>query len=674
MAVSPRQSLYVIVFFFFSTLALFAPPPCAAKTAPAPDDIFTVYPEIKPNVDFWIDIFTRYSEKEGVVHHTRDLSKIFAVIPLDPARTQAAAKDNRKKIKQAVKTWETALTQASRGTLQDPEKKQKIHALFGKTPDAKALQRAASSLRVQTGLKEHFKEGLIRSGAMVPEFRNIFKQYGLPEDLVFLPCVESSFNVKAYSKFGAAGVWQFTRGTGKRYMKIGYVVDERRDPFIASHAAAKLLKRNHEALGDWSLAITAYNHGLNGMKRAQKRHGSYPDIYKKYRSRAFRFASRNFYSEFLAARHVAKNHQTYFGKIRLNSPTPHTLITTTDFLPAADLAKQLGVALHTIQEMNPALRPPVFDGRKYIPKNFSLRLPGQIASTTAQKAAAGLYRKKQKPSRFHRVQRGDTAGKIAMIHGVPLKDLILANGLGRRATIYVGQSLRIPSARETTIAVASAPKKPPETQVKEETAPQTVIEETTPETAPSSAMPAEPEISEPAVEPPPAAPYAPSVLTAVTADIKIIRQEQVKNRSDGLFIGIIHVAPEETLGHYADWLSIPTQRIRTLNHLAFGKSISVGQEIRIPLAKDAARAFEEKRYEFHQEILEDFFGSFFISGSDTYEIKAGDTLWDLCTNTIEIPLWLLQKYNPEMKLHALAPGQKIHYPLVTPKNGDPEVI
>ena len=210
MAVSPRQHAGLMIFVSLLTLVLFSSSPRAAVDKSPPQ--FPVYPEIKPNVDFWVDIFTRYSKRDGVVHHTRDLSKIFAVIPLDPTRTRAAAKKNRRRIKQAVDTWKTALIQAAKGTLQDPEKKKKILTLFGKTPSAGALRRAAASLRVQTGLKEHFREGLIRSGALVPEFKKIFAHYGLPQDLVFLPCVESSFNVNAYSKFGAAGVWQFTPG------------------------------------------------------------------------------------------------------------------------------------------------------------------------------------------------------------------------------------------------------------------------------------------------------------------------------------------------------------------------------------------------------------------------------------------------------------------------------
>jgi membrane-bound lytic murein transglycosylase D len=125
--------------------------------------------------------------------------------------------------------------------------------------------------------------------------------------------VESSFNPKAYSKAGAAGIWQFTRSTGKKFMKVGRGVDERRDPIRSSKAAAQLLEQNYRILRSWPLAITAYNHGISGLSKARKTKGSEEAIFSDYSTRRFQFASRNFYSEFLATRHVANNYAHYFG-------------------------------------------------------------------------------------------------------------------------------------------------------------------------------------------------------------------------------------------------------------------------------------------------------------------------------------------------------------------------
>ena len=129
-----------------------------------------------------------------------------------------------------------------------------------------------------------------------------------------MPHVESSFDVTAFSKAGAAGIWQFTRATGKKFLTVNKFLDERRDPIRASEAAAKLIKSNYERLGDWPMAVTAYNHGIAGVLRAKKEMGTYEAVFENYSGRLFEFASRNFYSEFLAARHVAKNSRTVFQR------------------------------------------------------------------------------------------------------------------------------------------------------------------------------------------------------------------------------------------------------------------------------------------------------------------------------------------------------------------------
>ena len=154
------------------------------------------------------------------------------------------------------------------------------------------------------------------------EIKQIFREHGLPVDLAYLPHVESSFNPDAYSKFGAAGIWQFTRSTGRRFMKVGYVLDERRDPIRATYAAAQLLKENYAKLGSWPLAITAYNHGLSGVRRAVRETGSddIGEIVRQYKGSRFGFASRNFYAAFLAAADVSRDSERYFGVLERNHP------------------------------------------------------------------------------------------------------------------------------------------------------------------------------------------------------------------------------------------------------------------------------------------------------------------------------------------------------------------
>jgi len=359
---------------------LFVPAPRLSYSATTPEiqhttPVFPVYPSIKPNIEFWIDIFTKFSKTQGVIHDTRNLGIIYDVIKLDASETRRSNRQNKRVKKAVIKRYKKILLHLSKRPETLSKEEKRVKALFNPGTNASDFKAAAYNIRCQTGLKKQFLDGLIRSGSVIDEFRRIFISHGLPVDLVYLPCVESSFNFKAYSRFGAAGIWQFTRSTGKQYMKIGYVVDERRDPYISSDAAARLLKKNYSRLKEWPLAITAYNHGLNGMLRAQNSKGSYERILKYYNGGSFKFASKNFYSEFLAARVIAKNPEKYFGNIPFAKPVTFQTVKTKGYLPVKEVSRKLNITITAIKALNPSLRKPVFTGQKYIPKDFNLRFP-----------------------------------------------------------------------------------------------------------------------------------------------------------------------------------------------------------------------------------------------------------------------------------------------------------
>jgi membrane-bound lytic murein transglycosylase D len=698
-----------------------------AESTHSSDAEFPLYPAIKPNVDFWVNIFTKYSKAHGVIHDINNLSIVYEVVTLDPSETAYAANTNKTVKTAVIQKYREILLKLANGIAPLSDEEIRVSALFGKTATPADFELAASNIRCQTGLSKEFKEGLIRAGAVLDEFKRIFKFYGLPEDLVYLPCVESSYNFKAYSKLGAAGIWQFTHDTGKIYMNIDYVVDERRDPYISTDAAARLLKKNYAVLGEWPLAITAYNHGLTGMLRAKNAAGNYENIFKTYQGSSFKFASRNFYSEFLAARIVAKNHEKHFGTLSFQNPSAFQTVKTKGYLMAKDLMTQFNLSVEDIQTLNPSLRPPVFTEQKYIPKGFHLKLPKTFSLHEIDKRLAGLYKSGQKPSRFHKVRKGETASSIARLHSVRLNDLVRANALGAKAAIFIGQNLRIPvrdeiiitakkepvKAKEMSPEPASIPapgpafenpvqkEKPAEAETVIAQAPEIPSPEIAAQTKPEPTAPPEPaSIPEPAALPEIAAPQGPEPkpatgpeAQAVTitspgyetpidprfdviakppanvatvnpridmSDLKILQFE----KKGSLPIGVIKVEAEETIGHYAGWLKVSAQEIRKLNAFKPHDPISIDRRIKIPLKKITAQAFEEQRFEFHKEMEEDFFGSFSINGVDTYEIKNGDNIWRLCENELEVPFWLLKKYNPEINFNSLQLKQKIKYPII----------
>jgi membrane-bound lytic murein transglycosylase D len=288
-------------------------------------------------------------------------------------------------------------------------------------------------------------------------FRRIFREEGLPEELTYLPHVESSFDVHAFSKAGAAGIWQFTRSTGRRFLRIDEVVDERRDPLRSARAAAMLLKENYEKLGSWPLAVTAYNHGAEGMVRAKRRHGDFPTILRRYRSRSFGFASRNFYAEFLAALSVARDAATHFPGIWPTSPRPSRICVIEGFADLRDLADHFGFGTDHLLALNPSLQPAVAAGEKRVPRHFSLRVPETQGAMWAGRPPASLLRPEQLPSRRHRIRKGETLSGIARRYRVDLQALLVANGLHMRSTIFPGQVLRLPGGPKARTARVETP-------------------------------------------------------------------------------------------------------------------------------------------------------------------------------------------------------------------------
>jgi len=345
---------------------------------------------LEPNVRFWIDTYTKYPTTNGIIHDAADLSIVYGVIDLLPQDKVGARRVNQERIRVAKEQYRRILEELAENVGPVDAVKRRIADLFGPMAGPAAFREAINNIRCQVGQQDRFERGLNRSGAYLQKIKAIFRSHGLPEDLCYLPHVESSFDVTAFSKAGAAGMWQFTRATGKKYLTVNKFLDERRDPMRASEAAAKLLKHNYERLGNWPMAVTAYNHGTAGMLRAKEEMGTYEAVFENYKGPLFKFASRNFYSEFLAARHVAKNHRQYFSDIRRNNSQETRTVVTKGNTSVAELSRHYAVDLETLRVLNPALGQPVFKGQKQVPKGYLLRLPADYAKNVKVSSAAPL--------------------------------------------------------------------------------------------------------------------------------------------------------------------------------------------------------------------------------------------------------------------------------------------
>ena len=677
--------------------------PAGADTIMEPDT-FPVYDSIRPNVSFWEKIYTEYSTTQGVIHDKKNLAIIYEVIGLKDRNRHGSRKINKERIKKVKKKYKRILAKLAQGEAPNGLEEQRVAALFGTHAKPADFRSAIRNLRCQVGQNDPFRKGIIRSGAYLAEMKQIFRDAGLPEDLVYLPHVESSFNPKAYSKFGAAGMWQFTRSTGKSFMTVSYAVDERRDPILSTRAAARLLKKNYKKFRNWPMAITAYNHGVTGMLRAKRRKGNYETIFKEYRSRIFKFASRNFYSEFLAAREAARDYRQYFGELILDTPIQTQEVVLTGYGSLPEIAGQLNLKLAVLSDLNPALRNPVLKGQKYVPRGFHLKLPAQPDrdwERVIAELAPKIYKNYQKRSQIYAVRKGDTAGEIARNHGVELNDLIAANNLDARATIHIDQNLRIPlpgdkppvlaavkseRAKPKPVQNSKLPAAQPQTEISEHRPENRVAQIETPESRQSqidssldfdtiesnriieaALLQMRPQSSgskkdQSAARTELQDPRPKAVLSAdvVLGQLAIKRVQADQGRS----IGRIQVEVEETLGHYAEWLEVSAREIRRLNGLRYGRPIRINDSIKIPLGRVTKEAFEEKRFEFHKELAEDFFASFRIEKVQTYTVKRGDNIWTLSKDKFEVPLWLIKKYNAHLNFSALHPSQELLIPII----------
>ena len=302
------------------------------------DRSFPVLPGLESSVEFWKQIFTRYSFAEVVLFD-----------PLDPGKIYRGLRVPENEQGRAIVARESARVVADYDLVDDETR-----------------------IRSQRGAKEHFAEGLKISGRYMAQMQKIFRDEGLPVELAYLPLVESSFNIRARSGVGAVGMWQFMPETGKKFMRVDTAVDERRDPMTSTRAAARLLKENYRILGNWPLAVTAYNHGTEGIFRGIKAAESdnLVDLIQRYQSPTFGFASKNFYAEFLAVVDIVNNSDLYFPYLRTHRPVALREVEVKRQTPLHAVLKPAAISESQFFEWNPALEPKV----KFLPVGYRVKL------------------------------------------------------------------------------------------------------------------------------------------------------------------------------------------------------------------------------------------------------------------------------------------------------------
>ncbi len=287
-----------------------------------------------------------------------------------------------------------------------------------------------------------FKRSLQRSGKYRSFIVEELRKAGLPENLSWLPLIESGFKTKALSKARALGLWQFIPSTGYAFgLKRDMYVDERLDPFKSTIAAISYLKELHKIFGDWSTVLAAYNCGegrILRIIRGQKINylDNFWDLYEKLPFETARYVPR-----FIATLHIINNMEKYgFDSVTIDNPLEYQVVEISKQLHINDIASKLCVLSKILVDLNPELRYKILPDEKYlfkVPVNKKANLIAVVDTipVTVLKRRSFIY---------HRVRKGDSLSTIARRYRVSTRSIIRLNNISRRSYIIAGKLLKIP--------------------------------------------------------------------------------------------------------------------------------------------------------------------------------------------------------------------------------------
>jgi membrane-bound lytic murein transglycosylase D len=390
-----RRACLALVATAASALVAAAPARAVAYAradAGADERLFPRPDVVQRQVRFWERVFYQFPSTTVVLHDPDDADRVLDIIDFK----MFAARDNertphRRDREAVVQRYVERYAQAIARFAKDGEDavkygaiERRVHKVYRDNPTAlKRLLTGDVKVRSQTGLADDFVAAAGTARGLFPYMEAVFRQSGLPTRLTRLAFVESMFNLKAVSKVGAVGIWQFMPDTARNFIHVNSLVDERQSPYKATRAAAQLLAANYDDLKSWPLAITAYNHGRIGLNRAAKLVGTKDigAIIERYESASFGFASRNFYAEFLAA---ARTYDRLLreGRVPMPMPQPETeFVALPRPTSVATLVRHTPLSAEVLQELNPCLRDTTFsrNADRALPQYYELRVPRALA-------------------------------------------------------------------------------------------------------------------------------------------------------------------------------------------------------------------------------------------------------------------------------------------------------
>ncbi len=288
--------------------------------------------------------------------------------------------------------------------------------------------------------RSFIQRGLNNAAYYVPFIKEVFKKEKLPQDLVWLPLIESGFSVKAYSRAGACGLWQFmSRTAGYYHLNIDFWADERRDPFKSTEKAAKLLKNLYNYYDNWELALAAYNAGMGTVNHAIKK-GDSRDFWKLRSMGLLKKETEEYVPRFFAAAYIAENHEKYGFTYNTGIHFPEfEILLIKEPVDLTVLARRSGIKLSMLQFLNPELR------RFITPfgKSYKLRVPREKFAD-----AVIVYKELPKEElagvKWHRVRSGETLSEIAEKYQTKVSLIKRINNITNSKRVFAGRKILVP--------------------------------------------------------------------------------------------------------------------------------------------------------------------------------------------------------------------------------------
>lgn len=299
--------------------------------------------------------------------------------------------------------------------------------------------------------RARFGRYLERSGRYTPVMRQILKEYGLPQDVVYIALIESGFSANAESTASAVGFWQFIGSTGRAYdLRIDTYIDERRNHIKATHAAAKYLKTLHGMFGDWYLAFAGYNAGEGKIKRAIEKYNT-ADFWKLSapKNRYLRAETKDYVPKYIAATIIAKNPRKYGFNVKYNDPLEFEYVKVSSQTDFETISKCSRTEFPDIALLNAELLYGVTPPGE---KHYEIKVPKGRANIFHKTFAklplkSRMVRNIDVGPSYHLVKRGETLSRIARKYKTSTRKLMALNGLRNARHLKNGQKLKIPGKK-----------------------------------------------------------------------------------------------------------------------------------------------------------------------------------------------------------------------------------